>query len=106
MQKLCVGPLSLGGLALVRPVAEDLQETLRGAVLVLQRHHFAAGPKAGPVLFLVPPLIVAATLIQGALHFRELRALLPVLQREEHAGGLPDHLLLGPSEDAVRALIP
>ena len=99
-------PLSLGGLPLVRAVSEYLQEALRGSVLVFQRHHLAAGPKAGPVLFLVPPLVVAAPMIQSALHFGELSAFLPVLQREKHAGRLTDHLLLGPAEDSVRALIP
>ncbi len=106
MQKLGVGPLGLGGLPLVRTVAQDLEEALGRAVLVLERHHFATGPEAGTILLLVPPLVVAATVVQSALHFRVLRALLAILKREEHAGGLPDHLLFGPTENAMRALIP
>src|SRR6478752_6464564 len=54
----------------------------------------------------MPPLIAAAALFERRLHFGELRALLPILQREEHAGGLTDHLLFGPAEDVVSALVP
>ena len=92
--------------ALRGAVAQDLEVADERAALGGQRHHLARGPEAGSVPADVPALVRGAAVLPRQAHLDLRAALRAILRREERVDRLPEHLGLGPAEDALGARVP
>jgi hypothetical protein len=77
--------LIAGGVKLLCPIPQDLQESFSRAGRALERHHQPTGPEAGAVLPEVPALVLGAAIRLRALHLLLGRIRDTVLGREDHA---------------------
>ena len=95
-----------GGSSRVGTVAENFHEADMGAVLVSQRHHFAAAPEPRAVLAQVPAFVVAAAHVQRRDHFHLDLAALAIFRGEETLRGMAQHFFAGPAKNQLGPEVP
>jgi len=104
--KLGVGLFLRGGVALLRAVAERLDETLVRPVEPSQRGHVADRVEPAAVFAQMPAHVLGMPLVEDDRHLLPRAAGSPVLRREDPLDGLPAHFLSRPAQDALGPDVP